>query len=373
MPSPLHWRTWLLAGATTLIGVLAVLVLLRGPWQHHPADPEAPRTPKDSAGAFRQEEVRFHSGDNTLAGVLVLPATPGPHPVVMFLSGSGATDRSNRGLFPPLWAHFARHGFASFAWDRPGVGQSSGDFETQTFRDRAEEALAAVRLLRGRADIRRDAVGLWGFSQGAAVAPLAAALSGDLAFVIAVSGSQVPAWQQDPYRVEAELRADGFAEADVAEATAFAWKRMDLIRRARPFEELDRAQKQVRDRRWFGHVHDCDRKRFESGIITVGYDPGPHWEQVRCPVLAIFGDKDASCPVERSAAAVRGRLARAGNRDVTIKVFPRADHPITVSDTGGPKEAARRRAREGAAVPAFAPGYLETMSGWLAERFGPRR
>jgi pimeloyl-ACP methyl ester carboxylesterase len=228
----------MLAGTAALVGILGVVALFRGPWQDHPADPEALRTSKDLAGSFRQEEVQFHSGGNTLAGILVLPATPGPHPAVVFLTGSGATDRSNRGLFPPLWAHFARHGFASLAWDRPGVGRSTGNFEAQTFRDRAEEALAAVRLLRGWADIRRDAVGLWGFSQGAAVAPLAAALSRDLAFIVAVSGSQVPAWQQDPYRVEAELRADGFSEADVAEATAFAWKRMDLIRRARPFEEL---------------------------------------------------------------------------------------------------------------------------------------
>jgi pimeloyl-ACP methyl ester carboxylesterase len=149
---------------------------------------------------------------------------------------------------------------------------------------------------------------------------------------------------------------------------------MDLIRRGRPFEELDRAQKGVRDRRWFGHLHFCDRKRFESGVITVGYDPRPCWEQVRCPVLAIFGDKDASCPVERSAEVVRRGLAQAGNTDVMIKIFPRADHPITVSDTGGPQEAARRRRdRKDGAGPEFAPGYLDTMSDWLLERFGPRR
>src|SRR5260370_30405219 len=30
--------------------------------------------------SFRQEEVSFRSGDNTLKGTLVLPGTPGPHP-----------------------------------------------------------------------------------------------------------------------------------------------------------------------------------------------------------------------------------------------------------------------------------------------------
>jgi pimeloyl-ACP methyl ester carboxylesterase len=195
-----------------------------------------------------------------------------------------------------------------------------------------------------------------------------------VAFLIQVSGSQVPAWQQDLYRVEAELRADGFPEADVAAGAAFARRRMDLIRRGGPFEELDRAQKVVRDRPWFMHIHYCTRERFQSGILMVGYDPGPSWEKVRCPVLAVFGEKDTSCPVAPSVLVVRRGLAKAGNRDVTVKVFPRANHPITVSQTGGPKEArARARARPAGTEPEFAPGYLELMSGWLKDRFGPRR
>lgn len=144
----------------------------------------------------------------------------GPHPAVVFLNGSGATSRTGNGLYPPLWRHFASHGFASLSWDRPGVGGSTGDIEAQTFDDRAGEALAAVCFLQGRRDIRHGAIGLWGFSQGGIVAPLVASRSADVAFLIEVSGCQTPAWQQDLYRVEAELRADGFDEADVAEAVA---------------------------------------------------------------------------------------------------------------------------------------------------------
>jgi dienelactone hydrolase len=149
---------------------------------------------------------------------------------------------------------------------------------------------------------------------------------------------------------------------------------MDLIRRAGPFEELDQAQRKLRDRPWFEYVHHCDRKRFESGTLMVGYDPGPSWERVRCPVLAIFGEKDTSCPVERSVAVVRQGLERAGNADVTVKVFPGAAHGITAADTGGPKEARERsRTRPKGADPEFVPGYVETMSDWLSARFGPPR
>jgi dienelactone hydrolase len=366
-----RFRTWLLAAAVaTLVGGSAAF-LLRTAWWPRPGGP-APAPAPDAP--FREQPVRFTAGGNTLAGVLVLPTTPGPHPAVVFVNGSGDTDRTGHGLCPPLWRHFARLGFASLSWDRPGVGRSTGDFEKQTFDDRAAEALAAVRFLRARPDVRPGAVGLWGFSQGGIVAPLAASRSADVAFLIEVSGCQTAAWQQDLYRVEAELRADGFPEADVREATALARRRMDLIRRGGPFEELDRAQKAVRDRPWFGYVHYCDRKRFDSGTGMVGYDPGPSWERVRCPVLAVFGDKDTSCPVKASVAVLRRGLARAGNRDVTVKVFPRAAHGITASETGGRREAdARSRARGAGAAPEFAPGYLDTMGNWLRERFGPRR
>ncbi len=82
---------------------------------------------------------------------------------------------------------------------------STGDFNAQTFHDRAAETLATVDFLRARDDIRPDRVGLWGHSQGGMVAPLAAAISDKVAFIIEVSGWQGPAWQQDQTRVEAEM------------------------------------------------------------------------------------------------------------------------------------------------------------------------
>ncbi len=366
MPMPRwHNRPRAALGAAACAALAALCLPLLRPRGRPPAGGPVPPGAASRAAAFRQEPVRFRSGGNELAGVLTLPATPGPHPAVVFLNGSGPTDRTGGGLLPPLWRHFARHGFASLSWDRPGVGRSTGDFERQTFPDRAEEGLAAVRLLRARDDIRPGAVGLWGFSQGGIVAPLAAARSAEVAFLVEVSGCQTPAWQQDLYRVEAELRAGGSPETNVAEAVAFARLRMDLMRRGAPFEELDRAQRAVRGRPWFGSVHYCDRERFRSGVLTVGFDPGPYWEAVRCPVLAVYGEDDTSSPVARSVAVLRRGLERGGNKDVTVKVFPRAGHALTVSRAGGRNEAG--------AAPEFAPGYLELMSGWMAERFPPRR
>jgi pimeloyl-ACP methyl ester carboxylesterase len=360
MPAFLHRSKWVLASAVfSVVGIVAIAVIL---WSARG------RTSATSlADQPRTESVSFQAGGNRLAGTLTLPGKPGVYPAVVFINGSGASDRTGGGLFPALWQEFTRRGFACLSWDRPGVGSSTGDFEAQSFPNRADEVLAAVASLRGRTDIKRDHVGVWGFSQGATVAPLAASQSNDIAFVIAVSGCQTPAWKQDLYRVEAELRADGFNSTHMKEAVEFAETRMDLMRSGGLFEELDENQRGLLGRPWFEYVQYCDRKRFESGKRMVNFDPAPHWEMVHCPVLAVFGDKDTSCHVEPSVAVIRQGLEKAGNRDLTVKVFANASHRLTAAQTGGRKEAEQQaKSRRAGAAPDFVPGYVTTMADWLA-------
>jgi hypothetical protein len=304
-------------------------------------------------------DVQFQHRDNRLAGTLTLPKGPGPHPAVVMVLGSGEQDRVYGGVIPALARHFARHGFATLAWDKPGVGKSTGDFNKQSFRDRADEALLAIEFLRARDDIRPTQVGLWGHSQGGMVAPLAASLSRNVAFILEVAGWQGPAWKQDPVRVEAELRADGFPEADITEAVAFSTERMDLIRGIDPFEDFDRKQKAVSTKAWFKSLHYCDRALFEAARNYVDFDNGPCWEKVQCPVLVIFGDKDTSSgPAEPLIAIIRRGLTRAGNSDVAVEIFPRADHSLC-------------KGKDRASGPDFVDGYLETMTGWLEKRCKP--
>jgi pimeloyl-ACP methyl ester carboxylesterase len=323
--------------------------------------------PTDAGGEPAVEEVAFSHGENRLAGSLYLPANPGPHPAVALVYGSDPTDRTYGGVGTALGKHFARHGIACLCWDRPGEGRSTGNALAQTFHDRAGEALAAVQYLRGRDDVRRDRVGLWGHSQGGMVIPLAASLSGDVAFLIEVSGWQGPAWQQDAVRVGAELRAEGFSEADVAAAVAFAKRRMDLIRGTGPFEELDRAQVEVLDRPWFVAVHRCDRALFEAARPNVGADLSPSWEKVRCPVLVIYGDRDTSSgPPEPLVAIIRRGLEKAGNQDVTVRIFPGANHSLCTTRTGSPRETRDRAdTRPAGGGPDFVPGYLDALTDWL--------
>jgi pimeloyl-ACP methyl ester carboxylesterase len=76
------------------------------------------------------------------------------------------------------------------------------------------------------------------------------------------------------------------------------------------------------------------------------FDPRPVLQAVRCPVLALFGELDRVGPVPESVEIFETWAARAKNDDVTIRVFPGADHRILIDDD-------------------FAPGYFQTLTGWI--------
>ena len=309
----------------------------------------------ERAGSFTETEVHFSDGSDLLAGTLTMPASPGPHAAIAMVSGSGAQDRDYGGAGAVIRRQFARNGIACLSWDKPGVGRSTGDYNQQAFDQRAAEAIAAVHYLQSLPGINPKHAGLWGHSQGGMVAPLAASQSIDVAFLIEVSGWQGPAWQQDPVRVECELRAMHLSESDVSEGVAFARRRMELIRGQGTFEELDAAQEAMAHKPWFVAVHRCDRTLFLSARRLVNDDSTEWWRRVHCPVLAIYGGADLSCgDPARPLSVIRRGMERAGNRDLTVRVFPHADHSIC---TAGRMP-----------VPSFADGYFEAMSCWLDQR-----
>jgi pimeloyl-ACP methyl ester carboxylesterase len=148
---------------------------------------------------------------------------------------------------------------------------------------------------------------------------------------------------------------------------------MDFIRGTGPFEELDKAQEEVRDRPWFTAVHRCDRALFYAARPNVGESTEPYWEKVHCPVLVIYGDKDVSSgPPEPLVAIIRRGLDKAGNKDITVRIFEDANHSLCRAKTGGPKEARERaKSRPKGAGPDLVPGYLDAMTDWLTVRCAP--
>ena len=312
---------------------------------------------------FLSEEVSFESGGVTLAGTLVSPAKKGRHPAVVLLHGSGAGPREG---LRPLAEIFASRGVAALVYDKRDAGDVPGT-ELLGFDELTRDALAAVRFLKGRGDVNAAQVGLWGGSQGAGVAAMAAAQAPDLAFLVSVSGGGVTYSELIVYQITNRLRAQKFSEREISEALAAVKQLHDFVRTGDNPEAAQAALDKAQGKRWASHALP---KRVPTAAERATWiqwrhldgDPLESWGKVTVPVLAVWGEKDASVPVELSARRIEDALRRAGNRDVTVKIFEGANHGLVRPsgvrpDTGGRWDWAR-----------ITPGYMETVVNWVLER-----
>jgi hypothetical protein len=263
--------------------------------------PPLPRTETaapNPVGPIRRDEVRIPVRGAELEGTLLAPREPGRYPAVVFVHGAGPGHRS--GLLDQA-AYLAGAGIVALVYDKRTVGYS---FANRDFALLADDALAAVRLLRERPEVDPGRVGLWGVSEGGWVVPIAAARSSDVAFAILVSAPNVSPQSQA------------------------AWAFDDHLRRMSAPDGLRRAMIIALSMEEFGYSN---------------HDPAPALEGMRQPVLAMYGTHDHAIPLVQSARVLEQALLPGAG---TIRFFDRADHDLHVGD-------------------GFAPGYLETMANWV--------
>ena len=125
------------------------------------------------------EQFRIPSNGFSLAGTISKPDDSGgkPLPAVIFLGGSGPTDRDEQIAGIPIIGQLASEvadaGFLTLRYDKRGVGQSGGRIESAAFTDLAEDLRAAVRLLSRRKDVDPKWIAVVGRSEGGIVGLIA--------------------------------------------------------------------------------------------------------------------------------------------------------------------------------------------------------
>jgi uncharacterized protein len=294
-----------------------------------------------------------------LSGTLVLPNTPGPHPAVVMIHGSGPVTRD--ALRP--WADmYARRGVAVLIHDKRGTGASTGNWSRATFDDLADDALAGLKFLKARPEINPRQIGLHGTSLGGWVAPLASVRSADVAFVIVESAPVLTPKAHERLRVEQQMRADGFKPDVVARALAFMDLKFEVARTGQGWDRLTSGAERAAREGWVSYVNlPSSLESLQWNWQNVlSYDPMPALEKMTCPVLVLYGGLDTIVPATHSSSRMEDTLRKAGNRDTTVRVFERANHAFLEAVTGGK--------RENGSLRGFVAGYLDSHVDWLRER-----
>jgi uncharacterized protein len=263
--------------------------------------------------------------------------------VALHAAGEGTREAL---LYEHLHEVLPPAGVGVVTFDRRGEGESTGDASRGRFRLQAQDALAIVEA------VGVERVGLWGYSQGGWVAPLAAVASDKVAFLVLVASTGVTPSEQMMYATSAQLRLAGYDEDVVERAIDLRRRFEDWVHgrgRARE-DELKTDLRAGLDEDWFGLLFLPPMLLDDEGcalwIEEMDFDPRPVFAQVRVPTLAFYGEADSWTPVAPSVEAWR----EARGEGVEIVVVPEAEHDLTLPDG------------------TLAPEYEHTLVDWLRKR-----
>ena len=307
-----------------------------------------------------EQPLAWTAGDATLKGTLLLPAAL-PHdarvPVVVFTHMSGAGERDAYRQFAYF---FLARGIGALIYDRRGSGESGGTEATAGMHRLADDAVAAIDALKAQPHVDATRIGTFGHSQGGWIAPIAAARSPAIAFVIAQSAPGMSPAQQEIYRVGQSARAAGLDEAEIAAAIDYETRLMEWVRSGKGREQIHALAKANANAHWARFVElreDLPAEPSARSQTFWLFDPRPDLERVRVPILLIHGDRDAYVPVEESRAILRKALADA---PAEFQLLPRAAHGLWLGETDSGREAMHS--------PGLHPDYWPLLLKWLQQQ-----
>ena len=309
------------------------------------------------------EAVPFAFGNESLrlSGTLYLPAAEGPHPAAVFVHGSGPETRKEYAYYAK---YLARHGIAGVVYDKRGTGESLGELYGTDYHGYAADAAAAIAKLREREDIRENAIGLVGFSEGEWVVPLAARMAQVIDFVAVVGASGLSPAQQVNAEIGIRLRSMGYVEDEVARAVALNQQFFDYLLSGRGVESLERALAQAADEPWLHDAEDIplevpDREDYAWWRSVMDFDAAAAWRDVHAPVLILKGAYDDRSRPGEARQEIETALQQGHNPSFRFVVFPGADHMLLKWPLG-----------EGVPPPLFAPGFPRILADWIGDQTG---
>ncbi|MCU0467226.1 MAG: alpha/beta hydrolase [Arcicella sp.] len=345
---------------------------------------EAPKRPQEPQKPYPyySEDVIFENNNAhiSLAGTLTLPTKEGVFPAVILISGSGPQNRDEELLghkpFLVISDYLTRRGIAVLRFDDRGVGQSKGVFKTATSADNASDVEAGVAYLKTRKEIKE--IGLIGHSEGGLIAPMVAAQNKNVSFIVMLAGTGIRGDKLLLMQEELISRANGVSEKDIQTSQKANSKVFEMIIKSDNDEQLKSnmtkyLQEFLKENPGAEKPKDMKDEDFIAMqikqmvtpwmIFFMKYDPVNNLSLVKCPVLALNGEKDLQVPPQENLTAIKNSLKQAGNQDITTKMYPNLNHLFQECKTGSPIEYP-------SIEQTFSPLVMEDFTNWIKARTG---
>jgi uncharacterized protein len=344
--------------------------------------PQEPKKPYP----YNEEEVSYRNEKDNIkiTGTLTVPRGGGPYPAVLLITGSGSQDRNEtiagHRPFLVLADHLTRNGIAVLRVDDRGIGGTEMGSLSATSENFAEDVLAGIGFLKQRKEIDPKMIGLIGHSEGGMIAPMAAARSKDVSFIVMLAGPGQRGEDIIYTQMELIQKAQG-THVDTIRHTLSLMKKINAI--AKTETDANRIEPRINKEiaAYDRTLGDLQKKLFEpaAGAVKasmpmyktpwyrylITFDPQPVLKNVKVPVLALNGELDLQVAVKENLDLIGAGLKAGGNEDVTLKAFPKLNHLFQTTQTGLPSE-------YGQIEETMSPEVLKTVSDWILRRTVPK-
>ena len=305
-----------------------------------PLEERRPQTPKAPYPYTVRDTVFVTNDGVTLSGTLSIPEHDGKQTVsaVVMVTGSGPQNRDEELFehkpFAVIADYLARNGVASFRYDDRGTGKSGGDFRkgtTYTFKDDAKSALDFMRSIPGIGK-----VGVLGHSEGGTIAfMLGAEKVSD--FIISLAGMAVTGKETLMAQNARSLGKSGLTDKERENSLAVIGSLFDElatqgkqgVSTALDIDSIAKSRGVEVPPIVLASLRSVQRARSPWFDTFIGIDPGEYISKIKCPVLAVNGDKDTQVDAEPNLSVIKKNCPKA-----EIRLMPSLNHLMQHAVTG---------------------------------------
>jgi len=342
--------------------------------------PQEPKKPYP----YEEEEVTYENKRDgiKLAGTLTLPREKGSFPAVVLISGSGPQDRNETVFshkpFLILADYLTHRDIAVLRVDDRGVGGSTGDISQATTAEFARDVLAGIEYLKSRPEVDPGQIGLVGHSEGGIIAPAVAAQSTDVSFIVMMAGTGLIG-EEILYLQGALIgKAMGQSDQEIEKNKTVQKHIFSVVKQQKDDAKAEEEIRKIFEEALAKMSEEEKKEMGDPEIYIKGqikrvlspwfrhfltYDPKPSLSKVKCPVLAIIGEKDLQVPPKQNLPAIEEALKSGGNKNYTVKELPGLNHLFQTAKTGSVSEYVKIEET-------ISPDALKIIGDWILKQAG---
>lgn len=339
---------------------------------------------------YIEEVVKYKNdlADITLEGTLTLPSSQGQFPAVLLIAGSAPYDRNatqnSHKPFMILADHLTRKGIAVLRFDKRGVNQSTGTYETADGKDFADDVLAGVNYLRTRPEINHLHIGLVGHSEGAVLAPMVAVKAKDLAFLVLMAGATVNGKEIMIEQHSIARHIEGVPKEIIAEESALLNEVYEFVKNDEQAAKqihnvltkyLER-KREVQVKPIFSitgiEVNQASLNKIITRINTPWFryflinEPTTYLKQIKMPICALYFELDSQVSPKQNMPLLVETLDKVGHENYSVKELPKHNHMLQSCKTGTLAEYIQN-------PETVSPLILNIMTDWILDQTVPNR